>query len=85
MSLSFSNSGPSLVVQAPPVVKSVGHFVIAGKEIDATFDFTGLPVEYHHTLMQLILQTRTRISVFRNLAPAEPKSASSSRPWWKLW
>jgi len=80
-----TSGGPQLVVNVPPIVKSVGHIQVGNASVDATFDLTGIDPRYHYTIVQCILRSRIRILVYQNTGKSDALPAVVPRPWWKFW
>lgn len=70
------------VVSHPSFIQIVRDGEILG-EVDARFDFTSLPGEYHILALQLLNGHRIVIPTARESNP-EPEG-DSCRPWWKFW
>jgi hypothetical protein len=52
--VSIYNSNPSFTVDIPPILKIKDYVTAHGYGVTATFDFTGIPAEYHNDMLLLI-------------------------------
>jgi hypothetical protein len=71
--ISIYDSNPSFTVDIPPILKIKNYVTAHGYGVTATFDFTGIPAEYHNDMLLLI-----RIGGYALARPAieEPKPIS---------
>lgn len=59
-------SNKNFIIQVKPIVTSKEHYTITthGRTIghvDATFDFSNIPPEYHELLLQMIIKDRSDV------------------------
>lgn len=52
--ISIYDSNSSLTVDIPPILKIKNYVTAHGYGVTATFDFTGIPAEYHNDMLLLI-------------------------------
>ena len=52
--VSIYDSNSSLTVDIPPILKIKNYVTAHGYGVTATFDFTGIPAEYHNDMLLLI-------------------------------
>jgi hypothetical protein len=71
--ISIYDSNPSLIINAPSILEIQNYVTAHGYGVTATFDFTGIPAEYHNDMLLLI-----RIGGYALARPAikEPKPIS---------
>jgi len=71
----------SPAVSHPGFIQVVKDGNVLG-EVDANFDFSNLPGEYHILALKLLNGHRI---VMPSDHPSEQEEKLSSRPWWKIW
>lgn len=90
MSIEFTEDGSKFVNNVEPVVKYERYieFKMGDKtvgRIDATFDFTDMPDEYHSTALQMVMKGAMTLALPCYKAPPVREQMEGNEPKKKKW